>query len=346
MVALPLLVLAVYLYTISAVRFTSVTGMSVRAEETLPEGGLIDGLSAFSGGTKPDAAILRDFLTSVDLVQRLDQRIGLKSRLIPPEFDPVYAQNPENLERLHQRWQQLVTVTLDGRSGLVTLRVSGFTPEDARALSLAAIRESDAMLARLSDNARENATRLAMTELTLAEDRLRDAREKLTAFRASAQIVDPLADIEGQLGVMASLQGQMAEAQIALGLLRQSASETDTRLIQAERRVAIVSDLLAQERRKFGLGEDGYAGLTATYEGLRLEVEYASERYVIARASLDAEMAAAQKTGRYLAVHVAPVAAETATLPRKGQVLGLTGFALILIWATGLFTAAGLKRQN
>lgn len=343
MVLVPLAILAVYLFAFAAERFVSITGMSVRAEDSVAEGELLRGLSAFSGGGQSDSAILHGFLTSADIVARMDRRIGLHDRMVPPEFDPVYAQKPIDLEDLHRRWQRLVTASHDGRSGIVTLQVTGFSAQDAHRISLAVIEESAAMQARLSELARAESTELAQTELTRAERRLRDARQRLTAFRASARIIDPSASLEGQLGLMASLQGQMTEAQIALGLLRESSTTSDPRLIQAERRVEVVAAWLEGERRKFGLGGEGYANLTEEYEGLRIEVEYARESYLQALAALDTARAHAHKSGRYLAVHIAPVMAETAVLPRKGLVLCLSGLGLVMVWAVCVLAAKGIR---
>lgn len=264
--------MSIYLFGFAADRYTATIGMSVRSEEAV-DSGLIDGLSAFSGGARPDSAILHGFLTSADLVNRLDRRIGLKDRLIPPKFDPVYAQNPQSLEGLHQRWLRLVTATHDSRSGIVTLRVSGFSSSDALLISNAVNGESAAMLTRLSEQMRAESTGLARAESARAEARLRAAQDRLATFRASSQIADP----------------------------------------------------------------------TAEFEGLQIEVEYARERYFQARAALDATLVQAQKTGRYLAVHIEPVQPESAELPRKGQVLWVSGIVLLLIWGVGVLGVKGLQ---
>ncbi len=57
-------------------------------------------------------------------------------------------------------------------------------------------------------------------DLDLALERLKAAREALTAFRLANQIVDPNADIQGQMGLLNTLQAQQAEALIEFDLLR------------------------------------------------------------------------------------------------------------------------------
>jgi len=339
MVIAPFSVLALYLFVFASDRFVVSVGMSVRAEEGGESSPFLDGLSGFSGGVKPDAAIVQEFISSPDLIQRLSERFNLSGMLSPLKFDPVYAQNPDTFVGLAKRWSRLIHPSMDSRSGLLTLSVATFSANDAEILAYAILEETKSMLSRLSAGMNKETTRLARDELVRAELRLKKARRNLTEFRASTRIVDPSADLEGQLGLIAILQEQMAEAQIALKLLRADGP----RLIHAERRVSVVSSLLEEERRKFGLTEAGYAEMTGAFEDLQVEVEYAQESYLLARSALDVAMKAAQSKSRYLAVHIRPVRPETPELPRKGRTLFIGFVALFLIWAISVLAVQGFR---
>lgn len=80
-----------------------------------------------------------------------------------------------------------------------------FTPEDALEIAQAAFDESSRTINRLSDIARDDATRFSRDELEKAQDNLTAARLAMTAFRMRTQIVDPAADLEGQMTVLSSL---------------------------------------------------------------------------------------------------------------------------------------------
>ena len=77
--------------------------------------------------------------------------------------------------------------------------------------------ESHRRINALSDIAREDTTRYARQELETAKTRLKAAREALTAFRMRSRMVDPAADIQGKMGLLNSLQAQLAQALIAFG---------------------------------------------------------------------------------------------------------------------------------
>ena len=53
--------------------------------------------------------------------------------------------------------------------------------------------------------------RYAEQDLADAVARLKTARESLVRFRTRTQIVDPESDLQGRMGVLASLQQQLAQ---------------------------------------------------------------------------------------------------------------------------------------
>ncbi|MFN4102405.1 MAG: sugar transporter, partial [Pararhodobacter sp.] len=251
-----------------------------------------------------------------------DARLDLKamySKAWPA--DPVFAFNPAGtIEDLLAYWNLAVSVAYDGASGLLTLRVLAFDPDDAQAIAQAIFEESSLMINDLTAIAREDATRYARAELDRAVARLTEARQVLTDFRLRTRIVDPQADIQGQMGLLNTLQAQLAAALIELDLIRETARPGDPRVLQAERRIAVIEVRIAEERRKFGDGGQGpggedYARLVAEFERLMVERQFAEEAYKGALVAYDGALADAQRKSRYLAAHIRPTRAERSAYP-------------------------------
>jgi capsular polysaccharide transport system permease protein len=245
------------------------------------------------------------------------------------------------IEDLAAYWPRMVKVFYDRSSGLIELRVQAFTPEDAQAIARAILDEATAMINAMSSVAREDATRHAREELAQSVARLVAARQALTEFRARTRIVDPAADIQGRMGLLATLETQLVEAMIDLDLLRETTRETDPRVVQAERKIAVIEARIASERNRFGMagesgetpGEAAYASLVAEYERLSVDLEFAEQAYLAALSAHDAALARAQRQSRYLAAYVAPTLAERAEYPRRGLLLALLAAALFLGWS-------------
>lgn len=341
LVILPTLIAAGYLWTRAEDRYVSTVGFSVRKEDSSPSLDVLGGLTQITGSTSAtDTDILYDFLRSEDIVARIDAAVDLRA-LFSKEWpnDPFFAFDPSGtIEDLTNHWHRHVKVLHDSSTQLITLKVSAYTPEDALTIAKATFDESTRTINRLSDIAREDATRFARDELAATQERLTEARQALTAFRMRTQIVDPAADLEGQMGILNSLQGGLAEALIELDTLRENANDSDQRVIQAEKRIEAIRARIAEERAKFGASNEGpagesYAQLVAEYEKLASELEFDLAAYHSAQAAYDIALAEARRQSRYLAAHIEPNLAQASLVPnRPAWLLSIFG-ALLLGWS-------------
>lgn len=345
LVILPTAVSGWYLWTRAKDQYVSTIAFSVRKEDSTPTVDILGGLTQLTGGggSASDTDILYDFLRSEDIVAKIDAAVDLRMRFSRawPE-DPVFAYDPSGtIEDMTEHWQRRVKVLYDTSSELITLRVSAFTPEDALIIADATFEESSRTINRLSDIARDDATRFARSELARAQERLTEARQALTAFRMRTQIVDPTADLAGQMGILNTMQASLAEALIELDTLRENATDSDQRVIQAEKRIQAIRDRIVEERRKFsatseGPGGENYAQLMAEYEKLASDLEFDQMAYQSAQAAYDGALAEAQRQSRYLAAHIEPKAAEASVVPNRPAILAAVFGALLLGWAVML----------
>jgi capsular polysaccharide transport system permease protein len=230
----------------------------------------------------------------------------------------------------------MVDVYYDSGTGLIELRVKAFAPGDAVAIANEILNQSSVMINRLSAVAREDTTRYAREELDTAVERLKVARQALTTFRSTTQIVDPSADVQGQMTVLISLQQQLAETYIAYDLLIENSNERDPRVEQLRREIEVLQRRIDAERRKFGLGGDGdttYSTLLARFEELNVDLEFAQTSYLSALAGYDSALREAQKQSRYLAAYLNPTRPESAEFPQRLVLLGLIALFVFLIWS-------------
>ncbi|MHC0052260.1 sugar transporter [Actibacterium sp. D379-3] len=347
LVLLPMDATAYYLFRVAQDQYASRVGFSVRKEEAGSPIELLGGITELSGSSSSDTDILFEFIRSQQLVRQIDDRLDLATLYAAPG-DPLFSLPADpTIEDLVNHWHRVVKVYYDSASGLIELRVLAFSPEDAQAIARAVFDESSAMINTLSAIARDDATRYAKEELDRAVARLKTARQTVTAFRSRTQIVDPNADIQGRMGLLANLQAQLAEAVIDLDLLRITTGGTGpgghtkaavgTRVLQAERRVAVIEQRIAAERRRFGGGADdgdaAYANLMAEYESLTVEMDFAQKSYLSALAAHEAARAQAQRQSRYLAAYVGPTRAERAEYPRRLTLLALVSVFLLIGWS-------------
>ena len=354
MVALPLVGTVWYLYRVAADQYASYVGFAVRSEELSSAQSLFSGLSALSGSSSSDTDILYEFIHGQTMVERVSETLDLPALYSKPENDPVFAYDPSgSIEDLLDYWQRMVNVTYATGTGLVEIRAMAFTPEDAKAIADGIVRESSELINALSAVAREDATVYARDDLELAVGRLKAAREAMTQFRSETQIIDPMADIQGQQGILNSLEEQLATAFIDLNLLLQATNEGDPRIEQGRRRIAVITDLIEQERGKFGVGRIGdggqdkdYSNLIGEFERLAVDLRYAEDAYLAAQNGVDTAVAEAARQSRYLAIYTQPSEPATARFPQRFQLSVTIGVGLLLIWSIAMLVYYSLRDRR
>ncbi|MDD9719516.1 capsule biosynthesis protein [Sulfitobacter sp. PR48] len=340
-VLVPAFFTAFYLWTRAADQYASDVGFSVRTEEKSSAIELLGGITELSGSSSSDTDILYAFLSSQELVRKVNAKVDLRAiwSRVDIEQDPFFAFDPSGtIEDLQDHWDRMISIVYDSGTGLIDLEVLAFDPVDAQKIAQAILEECDSMINALSSIARQDSIKYTLEELENAVERLKNARRTLTEFRNRTQIVDPSIDTQNQMGLLVTLQQQLADSLIEYDLLQDTTRENDPRVTQAERRIEVINARIASERRKLGLGENGgsgeaFANLVGEYEGLIVDREFAEQAYTAALAAHDGALAEVRKQSRYLAAHVKPTLAEKSEHPKRVKIMLFLLLFSFFVWS-------------
>jgi len=338
MVIVPTIAYSWYLYNRAADQYESDVGFGSRTEDAPSTFDFLGALGGVGGSSSKDMDILNQFIVSQDLVSRVNARLDLRAIWSKPQNDPLFALDPRGtIEDLVAYWQRMVLISYDNSTGLMSLRVFAFDPQDARNIAQEVLNESTRTINDLSQTAQEDTTRYSKEALQTAEDRLQKARIALTDFRVRNRIVDPSADLASQNSILGTLNQQLATALVELDLLTGSAAPNDPRLTQINRRIEVIRNRIAEEQAKVGATTEdnsaGYANLVSDYQRLQVDSDFAEKAYLSALAGYDQAVADAQHKTRYLATYLAPTLAEAPTAPNRPLLTALTALIGFLAWA-------------
>lgn len=342
LVLVPVVLAGSYLWLVAKDQYASTAGFTVRQEDSATGPDVLGGLAQITGASlSGDGDILYQFITGQDLVSRLDDKLGLKEIYSAHwSEDPLFSLQPEaTAEDLLRFWKRVVRLSYDKSSGLIELQVMAFDADTARRIARAIIEESEALVNDLNDRARQDSMRYAEGDLEVALDRLKSSREAMTLFRLRSQMVDLESDLQVRMGVLASLQQQLAEALVSYDvLLVQDGPRNDPRVERARRQIEVIRSRIAEERSSYATGGvspegDDYPRLMAEYESLLADREYAEESYRLALGAADLARTNANRKTRYLATYLRPTLPEEAEYPQRFILLGIFVLFLIVGWA-------------
>lgn len=338
-VALPVIASALYLWTRAADQYHSEISFSIRSEEaSSATAGLLGALTKLGSGSASDADILFEFIRGQKIVADIDKRLDLRRMFNREPSDVVFSLGEHSsIEDLRRYWNRMVKVSLDGSAGIVRVEVHAFTPEDARVIAEAILTESSALVNHLSEQARQDAIRFASDEFKEAEENLRATRQRVGDFRRDHRMVDPSADVAGQMGLLNALQSQLASTLVDRDVLLSYVGETDQRVIQANRRIDAITARIDEERDTLDVAGGAGGGVplpdvVGAYEELQVDLEFANTTYTQTLAGLAGARAEARRQSRYLTPHIQPTLAETALYPRRTLITGLVALFATLGW--------------
>ena len=356
LVIVPFLAIVSYLFFVAQPQYHSITGFTVRSQEESGANDLLGGLAQLTGGsTASDNDILYEFLRSPGMVELVNETIDLRahySQYWPNDwFFTIW--DDATKEDLIWYWNRIVGVSYDQGTGLIEVQLTAFDPDTAVALTQAIVDVSQDQINRLNLAARTEAMQYAMTDLEESLERLKEARQALTAYRTASQIVDPELDIGTRMGVMNSLQQELASALVEYDLLLGQTSPSDPRLRDAEQRIEVIRDRISIERQNIsssstetGGVEEDYPTLIAEFERLTTDVEFAEQVYFASLQAMEIARDEANRSSRYLATYISPTQPDTSEYPRIFVLSALSLLFLTLAWSIGTLIYYSIRDKS
>lgn len=336
-VLLPSALAAGYMFTRASDQFQSTAAFSVKSEDMSGGLGALQAFTQITTSSVPDSAILFDFIQSRSLVEKVNADLDLEAIFNHNPSDIVFSLGSSpTAEELLEYWGRMVRVSLDSRTNIIQLEVRAFTPADAVAITEATIRYSSDLVNELSSIAQDDAMRFASEELVEAEAALRTIRQELRQFRTLNQIIDPTTTASAQVGVLSALQSQLASSLVERAALAPSAQANDPRIDVLDNRINAIRTQISSERAGIAQTAGDGASLTEVigqYEELLVDLEFAQNAYTLAMAAVQSAQAEARRQSRYLAVHIAPFAADESRIPNRWVYSGLVTLALLAAWS-------------
>lgn len=348
-VLLPTALSALYLWVIAADQYHSDAAFSVRSEDFANP---LEALGAFTqvgASSASDSQILYDYIRSQPLVARIDDSFDLRALYRRHPADRVFSLPKDaSMEDLMDHWSRMVSVAIDSSSGVLTLEVRAFRPDDAQRIAQAIIDESAILVDELSRIARQDAMRFAREDVTLAEDRLREIRRGVREFRAENDLIDPTEIASSQMGVIGVLQEQLAEALVSRDTLTGFAGSDDQRVRNLDNRISAIRGQIDAERKRIGDTSGELGSLVETigrYEELLVDLEFAANAYQSALAAEEQARAEARRKSRYLGIHIPPTLAEDSLYPQRGLLMLFVFLCAAAAWSTAVLIYYNIREK-
>jgi capsular polysaccharide transport system permease protein len=291
--------------------------------------------------------MVTQYLASEQVITDLRKKFDVVALYAKPELDWWYRFNPSRpIEAFVRYWQGMVTAQYDSITGTAAVTVRAFTPEDAHLIATSMVKLAEDLVNRLQQRMLSDGVKVAEAEVAKAENRVRVARAKMAEFRAAHGVIDPNSSVVASNAALAqSLRATVAQLQANLDtLLTQNMNANSPVVRSLQSQIKGFQEQIATLEKDVAMGS-GPAGktslsaLTAQYEQLDLERQFAVTALTSAQQALDMARASAASQHLYLTPYVQPNMPQSSLYPRRIISIALIALVSFMAWVLLLLVA-------
>ncbi len=321
-VLLPTLLATLYFALFAADRFASEARFVVRMPGATSTNAAVASLMQSAGVTQgvDEALIIRDYLESRDAMTYLEKHAGLREAAAHKSADFLWRYpnffTSNTQEGLFWHYERLLSVALDTTTGVTTLRMQAFSPQEAQRLTTHLLDAAEDLVNRLNARARNDAIAFAEAEVDRMRARAVEALSKLTAFREREALIDPSHATLAILEAIGRLSQEVAQVNVQIREL-QSGSPAGPQIGALRTRQAALEAQIAAERHRLAGDSASIAPRIAEYEQLMLEREFAERALMAALTAVEMARIEAQRQHVYVERVAAPSLPDHPTYPLR-----------------------------
>ena len=339
MVVIPSLLVVLYFSLIASDQYATEARIVVRAGEVMG----LDAVAAATGLASlqqaQDSLIVVDYLSSRAVVEELDKRLGLRQMFARADY--LSSFDPEDsIEELVYYWRWKVRTAIEGPSGIITIGVRAFSPEDSLKITQTVVTLSEGLINDMSARAQRDVVAQSMAEVKRSEERLGRARAALRNLRNEEGILDPKLQGEAINRMIEQIRLDRLKMEQELSIVTRSLSDQApqvqtlrSRIQAANEQIALLESQLTATNPK---ETRTISEALRRFEALELERQVAEKQYTTAITALERARVNAEAQKLYLNTVVRPVLATEATYPKRLWFILVGVLLFVLIWVIGL----------
>jgi capsular polysaccharide transport system permease protein len=350
MVVLPASLATIYYTLIASDIYVSEAKFIVRGVKGQTIGGLASFFRTLGiARAEDDAFAVQNYMRSRDAVQKLDAKFKLARMYSRPGVDPISSFGvlwpPSRFEPLYQYYLSRVEVTHNDVTGITTLKVQAFTPQDAHAIATNLLVISEQLVNEMNDLASSDALKKARGVVADAEERVFEAQRKLTEYRNREKFLDPASESKKVLEVVAKLNAERSAVQRQISEILKNSPQSPA-LDNLRIREQTLDDQIALEQAKIVGFDDSLANKFSTFERLELQRKFADRALELALEAVDAANQETRSQQLYIQTIVQPNVPDVAAEPRRLRNVLAVILVSLAFWSMAWLSISGAKEHS
>nr|WP_236845864.1 capsule biosynthesis protein [Campylobacter sp. P146] len=318
-----IMIVVIFYYTfIAADRYVSNVSLSVKSTDGGSPISLsgIESLVGVASSSTEDIKLLQEYIKSFDMLQKLDEKINLRSLYEKQKIDLFFRiYSSTSKESYLKYYRDRIHILFDDTTGLLNVAVEGFSPEDARNISAAILEECERFINEISHNIAREQLRFAQGELESAKQKYKDAKNELLAFQNEYGVFDPQSLAKTKAGFITEIELQISKKETELNTMRSYLNDNAPEIAALKAELRAHKEQLEKERRKVAsnASQDKLNDVVAQFEALYLNLSFAEDVYKTAITAVETTRIEIGRKAKQVVVIQSPYVPDSAAYPKK-----------------------------
>ncbi|WP_390886498.1 capsule biosynthesis protein [Campylobacter lanienae] len=318
-----IMIAVIFYYTfIAADRYVSEVSLSVKSTDGSSPISLsgIESLVGVASSSTEDIKLLQEYIKSFDMLQKLDEKINLRSLYEKQKIDLFFRiYSSTSKESYLKYYRDRIHILFDDATGLLNVAVESFSPEDARIISAAILEESERFINEISHNIAREQLRFAQGELESAKQKYKDAKNELLAFQNEYGVFDPQSLAKTKAGFITEIELQISKKETELNTMRSYLNDNAPEIVALKAELRAHKEQLEKEKSKVAsnASQDKLNDVVAQFEALYLNLSFAEDVYKTAITAVETTRIEIGRKAKQVVVIQSPYVPDSAAYPNK-----------------------------
>jgi capsular polysaccharide transport system permease protein len=346
MVAVPDLTVGVYYGLIASNQYVSEAKFTV-SSAAIPK---MDGVGSVTGVPPiliiQDTQVVTNYIQSRTMVEQLERTVGLRDIYGDRSIDSwARFRKGKPIEKFTDYWGRMHGTSIALPSGIVTLTVRAFSPEDAKRIADSVVSLSEDLINNLNERMQHDVVLASEQDMQRASQQLAEARIKMEVARNAEGLLDVASTNTALTGLVAELEGDLLKSEQEYQTqIRYVTEQAPQMRVLKNRITAMKSQLEAvqaqittqNENGLSAMAEKALSGKMTKFAELDLEERIAEKRYAASVAAVEAARILSERRMLYLHEIVAPALPEESKYPKRLLSTAMAFLASLVSWGAAV----------
>lgn len=299
----------------------------------------IGSLLGISSDSQPEQLLLRDYLLSIDMLNKLDAKLNLRAHYSDWYKDPLSRMWIEgrSQELFYRYFLSRVNVDFDEHAGILVIKAQGFDPETAHAITSMLVAEGERHMNQMMHQLAQEQVDFLEKQVEQMGTRLMQANQALLSFQNQKGMISPQATVESLSVVINGLEAKRTELQVKRNSLLGQYSNTAPNVRDLDWQIETIDKQLETERARLASPDGKPLNRTAEeFQRLQMAASFAQDIYKSALVALEQGRIETARTLKKVSVLQSPTLPQYPVEPAR--LYNMLVFVLVAMMLAGIIS--------